>query len=581
MMRNKTLTLTFVVILSILLLTTMVTVGGMAAPGPNPEAADGADAGTPVPGKRGDLVEDQISVQYAGPLNRQLLQPESVNASGWVTIMSEGFEGAFPGSWTLYGDDYTWNKKDCRANQGSYSGWGVGGGAQGSGLSCGGSYPNNANAWMIYGPFSLADATDAEMFYSFWTNTEDEFDYLFVGASTDGSNFSGYNWWGDRSWTDDAFDLTDVYQLGDLTGEPEVWIGFLFWSDESVTYPEGAYVDDIELRKYVPPATDWLNLVYEDFEDDFPYYWTVFDDNGPDYGEYQWGKRSCNAFSGSYSGWGVGGGYDGSSLSCGDLFPTNADSWMMYGPFSLEDALEAEFRFMLWLNTDDEPVSDPDDFVFYGASVDGSEFHGFVTWGSSDWSEVVFDLASVDPLGDLRGQPEVWVAIVFESDGNAANDLPYGALVDEVAVRIKKTASTIPDQRLYLPFTIREAAAYFEGPWELEPNDSLSNANGNLRSDQTYYGYHNDVADYYRVYLTNGGQLTIDFDSQLTAKDSQDNYVIQLQLKDQYGSRLEYRVGPDEQISRSVPAGIYYIYVYTRVDYVDASKQYSLWVNYP
>ena len=288
-MRNKTLTLKFVVILSMMLFTLMVTLGGMAAPGPNPLATDEADSGTPVPGVEGSPAVSQMSVQYGGPVNRELLQPESVDASGWATIMSEGFEGAFPGFWTLYGDDYTWSKRDCRPSLGSYSGWGVGDGAQGSGLSCGDNYPDNASAWMIYGPFSLADATDAEMLYSFWTYTEEEFDYLFVGASTDGSHFSGYSWWGDRSWTDDAFDLTDVYQLGDLTGEPEVWVGFWFKSDESFTYPEGVYVDNIELRKYVPPASDWLNLVYEDFEGDFPYYWTVFDDNGPDYGEYQCG----------------------------------------------------------------------------------------------------------------------------------------------------------------------------------------------------------------------------------------------------------------------------------------------------
>jgi hypothetical protein len=46
-----------------------------------------------------------------------------------------------------------------------------------------------------------------------------------------------------------TFDLTEVYTLGSLLGRPQVWIAFVFSSDTSVTYPEGAYVDDIVLRK--------------------------------------------------------------------------------------------------------------------------------------------------------------------------------------------------------------------------------------------------------------------------------------------------------------------------------------------
>jgi len=51
------------------------------------------------------------------------------------------------------------------------------------------------------------------------------------------------------------FDLTNVYELGNLTGQPEVWIAFVFTSDSFVTYPEGAYVDDIVLRKVTGEPT--------------------------------------------------------------------------------------------------------------------------------------------------------------------------------------------------------------------------------------------------------------------------------------------------------------------------------------
>ena len=36
------------------------------------------------------------------------------------------------------------------------------------------------------------------------------------------------------------------------------------------------------------------------------------------------------------------------------------------------------------------------------------------------------------------------------------------------------------------------ASSYFEGPWEVEPNNSDQQANGPLRSDRAYLGYPND-----------------------------------------------------------------------------------------
>ncbi|HID86393.1 MAG TPA: hypothetical protein EYP55_03320, partial [Anaerolineae bacterium] len=204
---------------------------------------------------------------------------------GWTTIMAEDFEGDFPGPWEVLDDtgagdgEYHWAKRSCRPHSGSYSGWSVGGGADGSGLSCGANYPDNAESWMVYGPFDLSDATDAELLFSYWNRSESDYDYLFWGASVNGSYFYGNGVSGDSGgWRDVNFDLTDVYTLGDLTGEPQVWIAFVFASDGGVTYPEGAYVDDIVLRKVtgqlttptstptpgtpgsLPSAFDWRDL---------------------------------------------------------------------------------------------------------------------------------------------------------------------------------------------------------------------------------------------------------------------------------------------------------------------------------
>jgi len=184
------------------------------------------------------------------------------NLAGWTNIMTEDFEGDFPGGWDVFDNvsgygEYYWGKRDCRPHSGSYSGWGVGGGADGSSLSCGSSYPDKAKSWMIYGPFDLTSTSDAELLFWYWSFSESYFDKLFWGASINGSSFYGFSTSGDSGgWNDVNFDLTDVGDLGNLTGQPEVWIAFVFTSDSFVTYPEGAYVDDIVLRKVTgEPAT--------------------------------------------------------------------------------------------------------------------------------------------------------------------------------------------------------------------------------------------------------------------------------------------------------------------------------------
>lgn len=108
---------------------------------------------------------------------------------------------------------------------------------------------------MVYGPFSLEGATAADLQFKLWLDSESGEDGIFWGASTHGANFyglgvSGYS----GGWVDRLLDLADVYTLGSLLGEPEVWIAFVFQSDLDTHYPEGAYVDNVVLRKYLAPT---------------------------------------------------------------------------------------------------------------------------------------------------------------------------------------------------------------------------------------------------------------------------------------------------------------------------------------
>ena len=174
---------------------------------------------------------------------------------GWTTIVEANFEGSFPGAWNVFDGisgygEYFWAKRGCRAYAGSYSGWGIGGGANGAALSCGSYYANNTRSWMTYGPFSLVGATAADMSFKLWLYAETYYDYVCRLASIDGSNYYGNCTSGASSgWINQALDLANVYSIGDLRGRPQVWVAVVFYTDSSVTYAEGAYVDNALVRK--------------------------------------------------------------------------------------------------------------------------------------------------------------------------------------------------------------------------------------------------------------------------------------------------------------------------------------------
>jgi PKD repeat protein len=194
-----------------------------------------------------DYIKVRSGVISAMPWIPLLLLQESPPAS-WIIMMSEDFEAVFPsGSWRFYGDP-TWDADDYRPYNGSKSAWCARGGSRGL-VPATNDYLNNMNAWMISGPFDISDASDAELSFHLWLEIEENFDYFMWLASTDGTNFFGYKT--DRStnaWVEKKLDLKTVPTLGNLCGESQVWIGFKFDSDSSVTY-KGAFVDDIFLRK--------------------------------------------------------------------------------------------------------------------------------------------------------------------------------------------------------------------------------------------------------------------------------------------------------------------------------------------
>lgn len=175
-----------------------------------------------------------------------------------------------------------------------------------------------------------------------------------------------------------------------------------------------------------PAPPGWFPFFSEDFEGAWPGPWMLTDGDGAANGEYLWDKRNCQAFSGQSSAWAVGGGADGSALGCGAYYPNNADSWMVYGPFSLANMPAAELRFKLWLNSESNA-----DRLCRLASVDGLHFQGLCTSGNSlGWGERALDLRTVPNLGNIMGSPQVWIALVFVS--GPSTTLPQGVYVDHL-----------------------------------------------------------------------------------------------------------------------------------------------------
>jgi len=182
--------------------------------------------------------------------------PLESTTNGWVTILSEDFEGVFPsGKWTVRGDP-TWDDDDFKPHWGSWSAWCANGGAH-SLDPASSEYPNYTSAGMKYGPFDLSDAFAAELSFYAWYETEPNRDPWVVWASPDDLRWDGWETNGSSNgqWEYYQFDLTDFPIWGDLTGDASVWIEFAFGSDGSVT-DQGVFIDDITLRKRVSAASD-------------------------------------------------------------------------------------------------------------------------------------------------------------------------------------------------------------------------------------------------------------------------------------------------------------------------------------
>jgi hypothetical protein len=181
--------------------------------------------------------------------------------------MSQNFESAFPApGWSAFDDDgaahgeYYWDEDNHKPNFGAMSAWCAKGGADGVDPDVF-SYPNNAKAWMVFGPFDLSGFTSAQVGFYYWNKSEPNFDWFSWEASIDGENFygspDGSSVSGDSGgWKQQWFNLSNVDTIGNLAGQDQVWFAFIFESNDSVNEFDGPFVDDIALWGWVEGTTD-------------------------------------------------------------------------------------------------------------------------------------------------------------------------------------------------------------------------------------------------------------------------------------------------------------------------------------
>ncbi len=175
----------------------------------------------------------------------------------WVVIVDEDFEGTFPGSWTV-GDGstgYQWGQRACKPYAGTNSAWAVGGGTAGGTLPCGAhTVMGELNTTMTYGPFSLSDASEAQLKFKYWFDTDvaDPTNLWFCADfSTDGTRWNEESciYGNSGGWRPATFDMAKY----GVVGADQVWVRIVAYYPSGgapLTLRDGGiFVDNVLLRK--------------------------------------------------------------------------------------------------------------------------------------------------------------------------------------------------------------------------------------------------------------------------------------------------------------------------------------------
>ena len=559
-------------VLWLMLFLLVTTVGGADLSQAQPEPPMGRN-GFPEgarPSGTAPLQADAIQVEDNAAEPRA---PQSPNAY-W---MFENFEGNWPGEYAVTnwnvsdnspndGGEFLFGKRNCRPFGGSFAGWSVGGGADGSQLGCNGNYPNGLFTWAFYGPETLTGASAARLNFYITGNSEWEadclYDGLWVGVSTDGffddelgqsiceDYSSGYWHW--------------QFNLNDYIGQT-IWLGFLMYSDSS-NRATGYIIDNVSLDDCRIPGAATLLAPGNGSStaDNTPTFnWTnptaateyrLLVDNNSDFsspifnqfvgppphtlgtalstGTYYWTIRAYNTAGGcdAFGAW-----------------STTSSFTITSGPTCYPLTLEKSGQGSV-------PSASP-------ANSSGCA-SGRYTTGQS--ITLTASPANGWRVGSWQGT---------NNNGSTANSNSLTMPAAAHTARVNYVQQSGSQSRAVMPFVIHGLTGFL-GPMEVEPNNTLGEANGPILLNRNYQGFPNDLSDYFHFTLTTQRQLTINLTG-ITGTDPQLHLY-----RDTSGNRVGYDPTPPYSISYTAPPGDYWVRVVVVDDY-NSSSLYTLRVNAP
>jgi len=127
---------------------------------------------------------------------------------------------------------------------------------------------------------------------------------------------------------------------------------------------------------------------------------------------------------------------------------------------------------------------------------------------------------------------------------------------------------------LHLPLIMSNSISYFNGPWEVEPNNDYEQANGPLRSGRDYYGYP-DEKDYFSFDSSTSGNIIIDLMDYMGT-----GAQLELYYESVDGQPVATDQGAPYYIEYTGPSGPYFVYIYSAGGWSD-DYPFTLRVTYP
>lgn len=187
----------------------------------------------------------------------------------------------------------------------------------------------------------------------------------------------------------------------------------------------------LDIGASVTPAVTYVYKVRETFEGSWPSgKWSTYDRNGATGGQVCWNDNSWIHFRGHWSGASAAGCANGIDPYT-QFYPNNMNSWMVNGPFSTVGAKSGQLNFKYWNQSEYSY-----DYLWWCVSPDNIDYYCFNHTGDSHgWKTGQLNLKSVPGYGNMLGDPSVWAAWVFTSDGTYGDN---GGFVDNAGIVVKK-----------------------------------------------------------------------------------------------------------------------------------------------